>query len=209
MRKRGRKPRDDIDQELEQRRQETKRGCRYVGIREDVTADQCIQAVLARELEVLKSRDLVEFREAPVNSVETNDAEDGVSGSPVCTRLMIPHLSAMKCLTNSMRQIAHATQDDAHTFSFTPECHVLMSKACELFVVEMTSRAYRDAAVGAVSSNLSADNLVLGTTSAWRTTIDDVTRVSPFDFLCDVPGTNGRSEEPLDILGRLHSSQFR
>ncbi len=207
MRKRGRKNKDVVDDSLDFERRATKRGFAHVTVPKHASADDVTLAVLARELEILKARDFMEIREAP--SSTNNIEEDCVSGSPVCTRLLLPQMSVMNCLTNSTKQVSFATGYQTRNFAFTPECHVLMSKACELFITEIASRVFLDATRDRGLTTLSSDNLRISTKSAWRVPVDDgQSNSAPFDFLQDMFTEADGGNDSLEKLVRIHNSGY-
>lgn len=203
MRKRGRKTKDFLDDTLAHDRKVSKRGIAYVDLPAHASSDDFTRAILARELEILKSRDFKEIREVPPGN---NQDEDYASGSPVCARLLLPQMSIMNCLNNSNNQISYS--GGGRNLQFTPECHVLMSKACEFMITELASRALIDASRDHNLATLAEDNLFMGIRNAWRAPgHDSQSNGAPFDFLSDLIDRMDTHIDPRDKLVRIHSKK--
>lgn len=203
MAKRGRKPKDEIDTRLERDRKHVKRGVEHVSVPDPASPDEVVMAVLARELDIIKSRELVEIREALITQDPIED--ESICGNPVCTRLYIPPTSVKRVLINSVNQMVYAEGQGSRNIAFTPESHVLMSKACELFVTELATRAFLDVTRGQKNTTLTSDNVHRGAVNAWRSKRqDDHFSCAPLDFLMDSLRPAGLYPDPLDKLARIH-----
>jgi hypothetical protein len=167
--------------------------------------DDIIATVLAREVSILRERGLQEIRETHVSSDYHDSA---VMGSPVSVRLMIPQLSILPCVNNSFRQIAHMRKvagiHSTDSVSLTPECHILLSKACEQMIVEVTSRALLDASRSKTSDVMNHVNIIRSL-PVWDVEDCPNRKRNDFAFANDVIDRfSDKPANPFDILSSLH-----
>lgn len=218
-RKRGRKLRDEVDDEIRRTRLRTLRGVKYVkddnfllGSANDDTgpsfmdAEKVVSAVISREVEILKKRDIQEIRESVTDAVI--DDPGAVLGSPVAVRTMLCQLSVASCIENSFRQIFHATRGPEskprNFVSITPECHILLSKACEQMIFEISTRAYIDAHNSRMSSRITSVNIMRSLPVISRRW-SDRSLSGHFSFAQDVIDRDSDLPiHPLDQISHLH-----
>ena len=216
-RKRGRKAKDPTDVRIEESRRTVLRGIPHIlqrggsgdlgeALRSqfDHSNDELTRAILARELEITKKRELVEIRPMLVS-----DETLGVGGSPVSTRLSLPTQSVGKCLTNAVGQVAHfqsSIGDECSTTAFTPESYILLSKACEQMVVELAARAYVNSVESGSAGVVTGHHLADGVRSAWKSRGREYSAMGAFDFLIDVFDRHDADEtfDRLDAVAKIH-----
>lgn len=210
--KRGRKAADSVDSTIKEKRTRTPRGIPHLlsmAIRNDIAEyimacpnDKFVNEILEREQNVIRNRELIEMREVPLD-------DDGTSlgGSPVSTRLLLPPASVAKCIKHAMEQIQHFDMEsnrESQETNFTPEVHVILSKACEEFVIEMVSRAYLDAMQTGTPHFVSDANLKRSVRNAWKSDACYPSYGS-LDFLIDRVDRSGETScDPLDSITRIH-----
>ncbi len=218
-RKRGRKLRDSVDDEIRRVRSKTKRAFKYIkdpafkhtwetryGISSPLDVEKLVSSVLLREVDLLRQREIQEIRES-VSEITTEDPT-AVLGSPVAVRTMLCQLSIASCVENSFRQIFHATrksENKTHNYvSVTPECHILLSKACEQMIIEITTRACIDAENSRGTSRITSANIMRSLpviSRRWSTR----SLVGNFSFAQDVMDRNRELPlHPLDQISKLH-----
>jgi hypothetical protein len=162
---------------------------------------------LDRELELIKSRQLLEIREVPFD-----DESNSLGGSPVSVRLALPVLSVAKCLSQADAQIRLARTRRAENLSnsfFTPEAHILLAKTCEQLVIELSVRAFLQGAFSGSPNLVSAQCLRDGIASAWASKDAKYAASQSFDFLRDVTDRFCDEEvlDDLDNVGRIHQKR--
>jgi hypothetical protein len=218
-RKRGRKLRDGIDEEIHRNRSMIRRGLRYIrdqtfpkeSIQSEnkygvLDIERIISAVTAREIQLLKERRLHEIRETKA-SIQT-DEPTAIFGSPVSVRMMLCQLSVSNCVDNSFRQIFHTIRgrkDPANNcVSMTPECHILLGKACEQMILEITTRACIDAENSSSSKRITSTNILRSLPVCSRQ-FDENRVIGSFSFAQDaLDRSSGLSPNPLDQISVLH-----
>lgn len=206
--KRGRKHLDAIDVDIKTSRKRLLRGIPFF-MAENANSlniqpiDELVWVALQREKEIVKTREIVEIREIPIE-------EDNISlgGSPVATRMAIPTMSVAKCLNNSFAQLVYSDRIEGNgnctPAFFTPEAHILTSKACELFIHELAVRSYMNAVSAGSPHMLSAADLVAAIRSAWRSS-DSYSSNGSMDFLIDVVDrATDNPRDGLDLIANLH-----
>lgn len=204
--KRGRKLSDEVDNRIKITRKEMLRGIPYFldnnRPRPDLISqpiDELVWVTLEREKEIVKNKQLLEVREIPVE-----EDSNSLGGSPVTTRMALPVQRVAKCLNNSFFQLlfAHHVQGtDANSPAFfTPEAYILMGKACEQFIIELSVRAYMVAVASGKPNMLTAADLVSAIRAAWRSS-DTYSYNGSMDFLTDA--IDRFTDDPCDGLDRL------
>lgn len=218
-RKRGRKLRDGIDEEIQQNRARIPRGLRY--IRDESCPKECIFAenkygvpdieriistVTSREIQLLKLRKLHEIRETKT-AFATEDPT-AIFGSPVAVRMTLCPLSVSNCVDNSFRQIFHTMRNSNelanNSVSMTPECHILLGKACEQMIMEITTRASMDAESSRSSKRITSTNIMRSLPVTSRRSAKNGV-IGQFSFAQDVLDRYpGLPLNPLDQISVLH-----
>jgi hypothetical protein len=219
-RKRGRKLRDDVDHEIQSMRSRTLRGLRYLrdssfqretnpSDNDDACLDveRIVSGVMSREIQLLKQRELQEIRET-VSQLPPDEPTSAVFGSPVAVRTMLCQLSIAACVENSFRQIFHATRtaeaNHNNCVSLTPECHILLSKACEQMIIDISTRACLDSDISRGSSRITSANILRSLpvlSGRWN----ENPLVGNFSFAQDVIDRSLEvSTHPLDVITKLH-----
>jgi len=169
--------------------------------------EEIISAILSREVAILRERGLQEIRETQLS----NDLlqEGAVMGSPVSVRLMIPQLSILPCVNNSFRQISHLQKTRGNQIqdcvSLTPECHIIISKATEQMISEISTRAFLDASRGRSPETVNHLNIIRSL-PVWNFEGGCSTCPrSDFAFANDtIDRFSEQTDNPLDILSALH-----
>lgn len=215
--KRGRKNRDDTDQRIREARTQVPRGLKHViglksladTLREHrYTADEMVRAALDRELDITRDHELVEMREVPID-----DEGNSLGGSPVSVRLALPALSVAKCLTQAEAQIRlfQDTDEQSAPLSsfFTPEAHILLSKACEQLVIELSTRAFLQSAMSGSPNLVTAQSLRDGVTSAWSSKGTEYSAIQSLHFLTDVIDRFEDESlwDDLDSVAKIHRTR--
>ena len=218
-RKRGRKLRDNIDDEIRESQSKTLRGLRFLrshtegDIEPDYKQDRLsdvektVADVLSREIQLVKERLLFEIRET-VSPVQTKDESVAVLGSPVAVRMLLCQFSIANCVENSFRQIFHATRHQQiqanRCVALTPECHILLSKACEQMIIDITTRACLDAECTAGSARITSTNILRSLSTVSRKW-GHSQRGAQFSFAQDaIDRSLHLPLHPLDQIATLH-----
>lgn len=217
-RKRGRKAKDPIDANIENSRKMVLRGIPHLlstamsvsGLQTkfNFSNDEITREVIARELQITRDRELIEIREVPVTDVASQ-----IGGCPVATRLALPQFAVSRSITNCIDQLGFyqtTTPDkkatELNSTLFTPESLIVLSKACEQMVVELSVRAFLDASDGASPRLLSSQHLAEGARAAWKSREREYSAQGCFDFLGDVFDRDGEDEivDPFDTIHKFH-----
>jgi hypothetical protein len=214
--KRGRKLGDGIDVEIRESRKKIHRGLPSVvsccqqnsdsEIYDELFMkpyDDIVRKILDRELKIVKEKELIEIREVPIG-----DESNSLGGSPVSTRLAIPPASVAKCLNNAMSQMNYYEQTCCRQIprgvNFTPEAHIFMSKACELMIIELTSRSFLAALHEGSPAVISASSISNAVKGAWKSS-NLCPHADSFDFLLDrVDRFEVKDRGILDRMGLIH-----
>lgn len=204
-RKRGRRSSDAVDGDIKTSRSRLSRAVPYImdqvgsrGLTEQ-PIDGLVQLALDREMQIVRDKELVEIREIPVP-----EKISSFNGTPVTTRLAIHVNSVSKCLNHAFKQIAFHENGRVPPISFTPEAYILMSKACEQFILEITVRSFVTSVLSGSPHFLSSSSLALACRSAWRSK-NDLASNGSFDFLIDtVDRFPGKARELLDFIASIH-----
>ena len=205
--KRGRRSRDVIDDDIKSSRARLRRGIPHLVDHlgkeaiQDMMIDELVLRTLEREKQIVRNKELVEIREIPVDEELAS-----FGGSPVTTRLAIHVNSISKTLSNAFKQISLIPGNQLPDISFTPEAFILMSKACEQFIIELTVRAHIFAILSGSPHFLSASHISNAVRSAWRSN-SDFASTGSFDFLTDV--IERRADNPVDmleIIAKIHKN---
>jgi hypothetical protein len=205
--KRGRKILDPIDAGIKIARKRLRRGARFLIDTDnrcisEISVDNLVRNALFRETNIVKYKENVEFREIPVS-----DDIETLGGCPVATRLSIPHTSIAKCLNNSFDQICfreRVIESARRSAFFTPEAHILLSKASEQFVLELSVRAFFHALCIGHPHLISSSDLVHSVRTAWRSGESFSSRGS-LDFLNDTIDRSIQTfPDILDVIRRIH-----
>jgi len=220
-RKRGRKVFDAVDLLMKDKRKALIRGIPFV-LKEypdlianhgSSTVDEITRVVLDRELDLVRKRELVEIREIP--DTERGCSSTTIPGS-VATRLVIPALSSAKCINTAMSHLQHFQTVQRHDTTsvpfFTPEAYIILSKACELITIELSTRAHVNASLSPCNSLLDTKHLAVAIRSSWKSTERDYSAAGSFDFLIDALDRFKHADvpDPLDVIGKIHrTSQCR
>ncbi len=182
--KRGRKLKDEIDYEMDNKRKTVRRGVNSIPSLLDDN-DVTIWKILNTEIEIIRKNCLNEIKE----TVATEP--------PITVRLPITQLAVSNVVEVVKKQVEFVNQEDSGV-SFTNECHIALSKACELMLIEITSRSFFEYA-NCKDSQITESHLVDGIRSAWGSSSDYQFK-NCFDFLKDV--LDHYKQHPYDhILG--------